>query len=440
MNSKLRLIIALLLFCFMQISGKIKAQDNDYWVSIAFLGYYTDYESFVTSPYYQQLCQNYPDLKTVKNLAVDVPGEEFYLIIPSKGHDIVVNSCTYDMYIQKTDKLEGEIYYKTENGMDASLGGKPFLMKCNYSDVFPNTMLVIDGADALETYYPRLDLNQGSLPYHSRVKDISCPLPQTEPDESGMYVDMGIQVMLKNGKPVLLFDWDKLNSSGYIKVDENNSYSNMRMVSEINGICRKVFIGSIGQDINPWLCLLMNDGTVRTLSLFDALQREDFSASPALFRDAKIESFEEGGAGEYEPGMFSYNTIFGIDKDGVRHEIPVFFYDGKYTYDALTPDESMHVTLLLTCNWRIMLMLTTEVDAVEFWTGSFIETVSRDDSSDCDFRLRDMYSIEGNQKKNGTFRLRVENDRYVLIPLSGFLLYGNESQKIVLKKAKKELE
>jgi hypothetical protein len=102
-------------------------------------------------------------------------------------------------------------------------------------------------------------LNQGSLPYHPHVRDISRPLPQSEPDESGQYVDMGIRAMVKNGKAVILFDWDKLNSSGYIKVNGEDSYSNIRVVSEINGICRQVFVGSIGQDINPWLCLLMDD-------------------------------------------------------------------------------------------------------------------------------------------------------------------------------------
>lgn len=442
MNSKLRLIVALAIACVMQLSGigkvKAQAQDNGCWMSIAFLGYYTDYNSFVSSASYPQLCQTYPDLQTIKNLAVDTPGEEFYLVIPSKGHDVVVNACTYDMYMQLTDKFEGEIYYKTENGYDASLGGKPFLMKCNYSDVFPSTMLVIDGAEGLETYYPHLDLNQGSLPYHPHVRDISRPLPQSEPDESGQYVDMGIRAMVKNGKAVILFDWDKLNSSGYIKVNGEDSYSNIRVVSEINGICRQVFVGSIDQDINPWLCLLMDDGTVKTLGLFDALHREDFAASPALPGFSDIRSFEEGGAGEYEPGCFSYGTIFGIDKTGCRHEIPVFLDDGKYTYEALTAEEGEHVTLLLTSNWRMVLMVTTTYEVAEFWEGSFLEVVKRDDSYDCDFRLRDMYSIERNQDKSGTFRFRVEDDKYTLIPVSGFALYGKRGQKIELKKVKKE--
>ena len=174
------------------------------------------------------------------------------------------------------------------------------------------------------------------------------------------------------------------------------------------------------------------------MGLFDALHREDFAASPALPGFSDIRSFEEGGAGEYEPGCFSYGTIFGIDKTGCRHEIPVFLDDGKYTYEALTAEEGEHVTLLLTSNWRMVLMVTTTYEVAEFWAGSFLEVVKRDDSYDCDFRLRDMYSIERNQDKSGTFRFRVEDDKYTLIPVSGFALYGKRGQKIELKKVKKE--
>ena len=56
MNSKLRLIVALAIACVMQLSGigkvKAQAQDNGCWMSIAFLGYYTDYNSFVSSASY----------------------------------------------------------------------------------------------------------------------------------------------------------------------------------------------------------------------------------------------------------------------------------------------------------------------------------------------------------------------------------------------------
>lgn len=86
----------------------------------------------------------------------------------------------------------------------------------------------------------------------------------------------------------------------------------------------------------------------------------------------------------------------------------------------------------------MVLMVTTTYEVAEFWAGSFLEVVKRDDSYDCDFRLRDMYSIERNQDKSGTFRFRVEDDKYTLIPVSGFALYGKRGHKIELKKVKKE--
>ena len=51
MNSKLRSIAALVLACVIQLSGtgNLWAQDNDYWVKIAFLGYYKDYHFSILS-------------------------------------------------------------------------------------------------------------------------------------------------------------------------------------------------------------------------------------------------------------------------------------------------------------------------------------------------------------------------------------------------------
>ena len=457
MNSKLRSIAALVLACVIQLSGtgNLWAQDNDYWVKIAFLGYYKDYHSFVTSPSYPQLRQAYPDLKTIKSLAVDAEGEEFYLVIPSKGHDVNVNACTsgawYDLtHNDKWDQLtvneqwaqladvifRGGIHYTTEGGSDASSGGKPFLMRCNRLDTsFPNSMLVIDGGR--DVYYPCLDLNQGAMLHHARVKDISRPLPQSDPDESGLYADMGIYALVKNGKVFLLFNWDRLNSSGYIQVDgEESSRSFINAVEEINGICRKVFIGSIGQDINPWLCMLMDDGTVRILHIFDALHRNDFAASPALPGFSDIISFEEGGAGEIEPVVFSYGTIFGIDKKGDRHEIPVFFDDGRYTFDVWTREGECQANLILRSNWRMKFLLSTEFEVSEYRVGGFFEAETRYDSSDCNFRLTDEYTNEEGRKQeeSGTFRLTTKDDKYILNPLSGFALYGKVDQEMELKK------
>ena len=311
------------------------------------------------------------------------------------------------------------------------------MMKCNHSDAYPNTMLVIDGAEGSVTYYPRLDLEQGSLPHHARVRGMSHPLPHSGPDESGQYADMGIRAMVKNGKAVLLFDWDKLNSSGCIPVKKSGN--NIWVVPEINGICRQVFIGSIGQNINPWLCLLMDDGTVRTLSIIDALCRNEYAASPALPGFSNIMSFEEGGAGEIEPGVFSYHTIFGIDKAGGRHEIPAFV-EQHFHYDALTTEEGNHVSLLLTSNWRISLAVFTEVDMAGYWSGSFFEVASGDGSYDFKFHLRDHFAPEEDKMpdRSGTFRLSMDGDKYTLTPLSGFAFYGKEGQKIELKKKERE--
>jgi len=433
MNSKLRLTVALALACVIQLSGtgKLWAQNNDCWVKIAFLGYYTDYNSFISSASYPQLCRTYPELKTVKSQEVYAPGEEFYLVIPSKGYNVTVHSCTYDMWVRHSDEL-GEILHMTENGFDASLSGKPFLMQCN--ETYPNTMLVIYGAEGIEDYYPYLDLNQGSLPYSVHVVDISHSLPQAERNESG---PKGISATVKNGKVVLSFDLDKLSPRFDVRMNiPEGDRQVTREVSGTNGLCRRVFFGNRGADRTPWLCLLMDDGTARILSLLDALYDDDFVASPELPGFSDIISFEEGGAGEIEPGVFSYQSIFGIDKKGGRHEIPVFYDEGRYTYDVLRDGEKMQAVLTLKSNGRMSLALAAENDLAEDWSGSFFEVDQGKSftSFDCNFRLGNKYSTEAAQGKSGTFRLRRENNKYILTPLSGFNLYGKEGQNIELKK------
>jgi len=423
MNSNLRSIAALVLACVIQLSGtgKLNAQDNDCWVKIAFLGHYTDYNSFISSSSYPLLCQTYPDLQSIDKFAVDDRGEELYLVIPSEGYDITVSSCPDEI---NGKLIEGDILYKTEDGFDTSLSGKPFLVQCNVD--LPNVQLVIAGAEGVETYSPHIDLEQGRLAYHARVRDISRPLPQSGPDESVLYADMGISAMVKKGKVVLSLDLDKLRLDANIKNYEKDRYVS-REVSGTNGICRQVFIGSRGAKMEPWLCLLMDDGTARILNLIEAIYEDDFYASPELPGFSDIISFEEGGTGEYMPGRFSYQTIFGIDKDGGRHEIPVFLDAGEYTYEALTK-KGYYATLTLRSNWRMNLLLEGDQEIPGNWVGSFFEAVTRDDSSDFNFRLTD------ETEESGTFRLTAKDDKYILTPLSGFALYGKVGKEIELEK------
>ncbi len=410
-----------------------QVQEDSCRIGVAFLGYYTDYESFVGSPQYASLCKRYPALDQINELAVDAVGEEFYLVVPYKNVEVTVNESSYERFMNGLHTFDGQIYYKTENGQDSSLGGQPFLMRCNFSDVFPNTVLVIDGKGELVEYYPRLDPNQGGLASGPYVCDLTRPLPQTEPEGEGSAHPLGLKAFVKNGRPVILFDEKKITASGYIAPDEFRA-GDVRSVEDLNGICQKVFIGDIGQDLNPWLCMLMEGGYVQALSLMDAMRTGDFSASAPLPGFSDIQSFVNAGGGEYEPGSFSYTTIYGVDSQGKRHEVEPFMWSNSYICQ-LPESDAKHVYLHLSSNWRIRLSLTSDYDVFEHWTGNFVEKKTLSDTeTEYSFHMKNEYSENGILSPvSGTFRIRTDGSSFHLIPQSGFTFYGKFQQLIPLE-------
>jgi len=89
--------------------------------------------------------------------------------------------------------------------------------------------------------------------------------------------------------------------------------------------CKGLFNGYIGNDVNPVVAILLDDGTLRTYSPASEL------FTVPLIGFEKIASFENGRAelpgASYvdENGVTrheTYGTIYAIDSLGVRHEIP----------------------------------------------------------------------------------------------------------------------
>lgn len=79
-------------------------------------------------------------------------GEELYLIIP-RSNDISIT--IYEANLEENGNLaKGEIIAKTN---------EPFIIKCNQSDIIPNTILNITSNDLTIEYSPSLSLKDGSI-------------------------------------------------------------------------------------------------------------------------------------------------------------------------------------------------------------------------------------------------------------------------------------
>jgi len=96
---------------------------------------------------------------------------------------------------------------------------------------------------------------------------------------------------------------------------------------DVKGNVKKLYIGDIGQDYNPILCVLYEDGKVGIMQVYGAILTGDTGLGRLNMND--IVDFREGGGGPIEGDdgevFYEYNTIYAIDKNGVEHEIMPYF-------------------------------------------------------------------------------------------------------------------
>jgi len=108
--------------------------------------------------YYESLFRDGGYLDTYAFLA-DIPassfattgGEELFLIIPADaGASVSVSHTVYDTEYHAS---QGETLY--------SGGGAPFLLKCNVSDIYPDSQVLISGSGGSTTVVPMISLMDG---------------------------------------------------------------------------------------------------------------------------------------------------------------------------------------------------------------------------------------------------------------------------------------
>ena len=123
-------------------------------------------------------------------------------------------------------------------------------------------------------------------------------------------------------------------------------------VEGLTGRCVGLFVGDIGQNTCPFLCMLMDDGGVEILS-YQSLGHEDygntlcFTSSGRLPGLKDIVGFCNGTVGDE---FASYVTIFAIDREGRKHEIEPCVYPGQALYHYYENDE---YRLLIYPDWTL---------------------------------------------------------------------------------------
>lgn len=131
---------------------------------------------------------------------------------------------------------------------------------------------------------------------------------------SDKYNCKGIKAEIKDGKVFVSLDKDALGT--YI---EGVDYNAINEVKGLVGKCKGIFIGEQGNEFNPILCILFDDGSVQVLRILDAYLNKNFTASKIIPTLKNIVKFETVIVKDSES---SYSKINAIDKNGSKHDIP----------------------------------------------------------------------------------------------------------------------
>ena len=352
-------------------------------LAVAFLGYYDSFGAFEASPSYASLTQAFPQI--VEAAQAKGSGREMYLVIP-RGPKATLTVGDPEIY---GDDSFREVLYSGEPG-------KPVLVLCNWYEA-DRTVVCADGEGHTVSYMPQVERKTAVLqtPADGSVRDISKPLPRPlegftafNYSEDFPGEDLGISVRLEDGQPVLTCAAASLEQLGF----EEDSFAlraGDSYFSGVDGLCKGVFIGTIGQDYNPVVCVVMANGDVKMCSVFYAIRHGGPHLSGALPGFKDVTGFESGGGGPWEDEEtgetnFDYVTIYALDARGGRTEIPYFLDYG--TYAAADGDESYEAAL--TPDWRFSLThVSRESGLTQVYNGCFSAAEEKDGALEFPFRV-----------------------------------------------------
>lgn len=386
----MRRIVSLLAICAALVScgntgGKstgdeflsINWRDNDA-AAVICVGMYTNESDLRDSGLLDRYSKSYG----LENLeTVQTKGDEWYIVIPRHSKATVkVNAVEIDENCNLHKSM-----------LLAERDGRPFLLRCNVSDLYCNVAISIEGKDGK-------------------------PL-----------VDYSPMISLKDGKAFVRL------SRGIDECPEGE-YE----IEDLSGKCGGVFIGNIGQDINPIVCLAMENGGLEIFSLFSATQtgRSDSSGPLDGFKD--IDAFKDSTVVDTVDGEFAgaYVTIFALDKNGDAKEI------------ELTPSLNAEISFLqnnddgkitehkivITQDWKITYSTSWfEGDPIEEYRGRIRPLKADYDNHVFEYsyvffeRLhysQDMMATSEKINLAGSFRHTSDNLGYLVTPLSGPLTFG----------------
>ena len=343
------------------ISDGVEWRQNDI-CAIIFVGYGKDFASVSQADNYKMYCERFPSLRKAAKFAAVTEGDEVYYIIPRYSDaTVVVNEYKIDIE-DNMKEIVGKKLYEGE--------AAPLLIRCNLSDLHPNTSVTVTGGGKSVTFNPINAFGE-----RNDVQFITSDGEFTDmaisKGFSSEHIYKGISAEIKaklvNGKVLIFYDREEAVSIfGEADIVINDSYN----VEGMSGACKGVFIGDVGQDYNPVLCCLMEDGGIEVLELYEALRSFDFRTSGRLSGYDNIVSVSNEGVQFGDGG--GYVTLFTLDAAGNKKEIEFnVMLKGTWVYRTKFEEYDVTFNVYFSADWKITYVFGyVDSEALESYSGT----------------------------------------------------------------------
>ncbi len=141
--------------------------------------------------------------------------------------------------------------------------------------------------------------------------------------------------------------------SSYLQEDDIMASKGWVNLENVTPGVKDIFVADIGQDTNPVLGILNQDGTVQILTLINSAPKGITRVSRPLpdQKDIVRFAFTDPNAGD----MIEYSTFYGVDKAGKYHEIYYCSLDGDWEMDKVVREDNTPAGAWISISpeWRI---------------------------------------------------------------------------------------
>lgn len=251
---------------------------------------------------------------------------KLFLVVPAS------KEIKLELYPAVTDKY-GNVEPNYENPLCEAAVGQPIYFASQPVDGKASVVVVaVDGVGRRSFWNPVIS-EDGVLGVNEEFGNLVSGKKVAEESSSKVgkvidYENYGIKFMVKGTKVFMeIYDIDKYHKNKLWTPVKTTLTNGTYEIKNINGDCKDIFIGDIGQNTNPILCILLYNNNVEVMSVQKSIDNAFLMSSGILKGLWDVESFENSGGGAYEydgKTMYSYITIYGIDSGKHKTEVELF--------------------------------------------------------------------------------------------------------------------